>query len=115
MAEGSHPSWEELVKRVQALEALVAEIDQAKEAARKAEETLARTEQVLLLRERVLESIAEGILVMDAARADRAVVRVNPAVERIAGVPFAQMLGRPGAEFLGQPQELGHRNLLRVR
>src|SRR5262249_43321431 len=51
-------------------------------------------EDRLRLRERVLESISEGIVVADATRPDYPAIYVNPAFERITGYSAKETIGR---------------------
>ncbi|WP_421621268.1 EAL domain-containing protein [Alkalilimnicola ehrlichii] len=55
-----------------------------------------RAESAIRLRERALESTANGILISDLRLRDNPIVYVNPAFERITGYPRDEVVGRNG-------------------
>lgn len=54
----------------------------------------ARAETTLILSERVLETVSNGVAISDATLPDLPLVYVNPAFERISGYTAAAVLGR---------------------
>jgi PAS domain S-box-containing protein len=53
-----------------------------------------RSEEALHLRDRAIEAISQGILIIDAQQADRPLIYVNSAFERITGYRASEVTGR---------------------
>lgn len=62
---------------------------------------------------RLLETSPEGVVIVDAAQADRPVVYVNPAFEALSGYPAAELLGRNLRLLQGEDREQDGLNRLR--
>lgn len=60
-----------------------------------------KAESLLILRNRIIESTRNGIVICDAQRAGWPIVYVNPAFEDITGYPSAEVLGRNPSFLLG--------------
>jgi diguanylate cyclase (GGDEF)-like protein/PAS domain S-box-containing protein len=61
-----------------------------------------QSEEALSLRERAIEASGEGIMISAVGQLDHPFIYVNPAFERITGVPAADALGRNGRFLLGE-------------
>lgn len=64
-----------------------------------------RTEETLRLRQRVIESSSNGIMITDATMAENPIIYVNPAFGRITGYESEETLGRSMNFLLGNDQE----------
>jgi PAS domain S-box-containing protein len=63
---------------------------------------LRRAEEALLLRDRAIRAVSQGIVITDPARPDNPVVYASPGFERMTGYSAAEVLGR-NCRFLQGP------------
>ncbi len=61
-----------------------------------------QSEEALRLRERALESVSQGILIVDALRPDLPIIYANPAFERLTGYTRGEVIGRNGRMLQGR-------------
>src|SRR5262249_9821880 len=73
-----------------------------------------RAEGALLLRERAIEAITQGVVVADAAAPDHPILYVNPAFERLTGYSPAEALGRNPRFLQGQDTDPATRAAIRT-
>jgi PAS domain S-box-containing protein len=62
-----------------------------------------RSEAVLMLRNRALEALDQGLMITDAQRLDNPLIYVNPAFERLSGYRADEVLGK-NPRFLQGPE-----------
>lgn len=60
-----------------------------------------RTEDALHLRQRAIEAMTQGLVIIDAAGEERSIVYVNPAFEELSGYARDELVGLPPAVFAG--------------
>jgi diguanylate cyclase (GGDEF)-like protein/PAS domain S-box-containing protein len=64
-----------------------------------------RAEEILHLRQRVIESSSNGVMITETSSDANPIIYVNPAFERITGYPLAEAAGRSMHFLLGNDQE----------
>ncbi|MDX6410779.1 MAG: hypothetical protein QOE91_295, partial [Gaiellaceae bacterium] len=64
------------------------------------------TEEALHLRERAVEAMTQGLVIIDAKRAGTPIVYVNPAFEELSGYSLEELIGRSPTVFDGPKTDL---------